>query len=206
MEDSKPKPSTTTSSRSKRPSASRKHKSKHKAQNPQPKTKPKKQKPLKIDISSLLNHHRIIQKSIPHLHSNVHPSTAAQTQARPDVQMVHFQSATYQDWYILTASTPHAISAQLISIPLAKDKKSESDNNNNTKRGARSGNNNHHKDDIPDIVVPDFVQCTPISVWTSTSSQPKTKKSKHPLEDSDDEDDDNGGELFGKDPDRKSVV
>ena len=118
--------------------------------------------------------------------------------------MVHFQSATYQDWYILTASTPHAISAQLISIPLAKDKKSESDNNNNTKRGARSGNNNHHKDDIPDIVVPDFVQCTPISVWTSTSSQPKTKKSKHPLEDSDDEDDDNGGELFGKDPKQSS--
>ena len=46
-----------------------------------------------------------------------------------------------QDWYILVASTQYAISAQLISIPT-------------------------NDDELPDVVVPDFIHCTPISVWT----------------------------------------
>ncbi len=88
---------------------------------------------------------------------------------QPDLQMLNFQTKAtgensnssgdakasasdrdktirrpMQDWYILVASTPYAISAQLIPIPKSKNW------------------------EIPDVVVPDFIQCTPISVWTST--------------------------------------
>ena len=61
--------------------------------------------------------------------------------------MLNFQSVSVsqgdnrkelQDWYILVASTTYAISAQLISVPSTN---------------------------VPDIIVPDFIQCTPISVW-----------------------------------------
>ena len=139
----------------------------------------RKQKPLKIDVSSLLNHLKVMQKSIPHLQQHDQDVNKIQ----PTLQMLNFQSkknttgagasananekstGTYsssgnggsstrksvndekelvQDWYIIVASTPYAISAQLISIP--------------------KGTNG----EVPDIVVPDFIQCTPISVWTST--------------------------------------
>ena len=141
----------------------------------------KRQKPLKIDVSSLLNHHKLIQKSIPHLQNNHHGNII---NSQPDIQMLNFQSRSssanasasasasasggtsastsksgkgdnnnvkhVQDWYILVASTPYAISAQLLSIP-------------------KSSNG-----EIPDIVVPDFIQCTPISVWTSSARNDST--------------------------------
>jgi hypothetical protein len=113
-----------------------------------------KKKPLKIEVTSLLNHLKLIQKSIflpnspQKLHSRHHESIK---HFKPNLQLLNFQSkvrttekkASFQDWYILVASTPYAISAQLISIPT---------------------------EDVPDVVVPDFIQCTPISVWTCSGN------------------------------------
>jgi hypothetical protein len=112
-----------------------------------------KKKPLKIEVTSLLNFFKLIQKSIflPNSPQNPHIRHHESIKnIKPNLQMLNFQSkensnhekgqkGSLQDWYILVASTPYAISAQLISV---------------------------NSDDVPDIVVPDFIQCTPISVWT----------------------------------------
>jgi len=117
-----------------------------------------KKRPLKIEVTSLLNFFKLIQKSIflPNSPQNPHIRHHESIKhIKPNLQMLNFQSkensnhekgqqGSLQDWYILVASTPYAISAQLISV---------------------------NSDDVPDIVVPDFIQCTPISVWTCSGIQ-----------------------------------
>lgn len=68
---------------------------------------------------------------------------------QPNLQMINFtkgslpRTTNSYEWYILVASTPFAISAQLVPVPKSRDT----------------------------IVQPDLIQCTPISIWTCSQNE-----------------------------------
>mmetsp|Transcript_4547 Transcript_4547/g.5234 ORF Transcript_4547/g.5234 Transcript_4547/m.5234 type:complete len:1732 (+) Transcript_4547:341-5536(+) len=151
------------------------------------KTSVKKQKPLQLDCTSLVNHLTRIQNSIHNLPppSRSLSSTSSSTFSnhnKPNLQMVNFTKGTLpkitpssttsanssssfstttssstsktSEWYLLVASTPYTVSAQLVPVPKSRD----------------------------NVVVPDFIQNTPISIWTcdpNTGTGTKKKKKRN---------------------------
>ena len=109
----------------------------------------RKEKPLKLDCTDLLDHLNRIQGSIPwlyqyHLQQQQQQQQQQLNTLKPNLQMMNFskghlsRTSNSHQWYILVASTPYAVSAQLVPVPKSPDT----------------------------IVTPDLIQCTPISVWT----------------------------------------
>lgn len=72
---------------------------------------------------------------------------------QPNLQMMNFtkgslpRTTNSYEWYILVASTPFAISAQLVPVPKTRD----------------------------GVVQPDLIQCTPISIWTCSQNEDSTQ-------------------------------
>ncbi len=157
-----------------------------------PSTSPvKKQKPLQLDCTALMNHLTLIQSSIPFLSqyqkqfknsissNNDTGGSNRQNGFKPNLQMVNFsqtslsktnKATNYYEWYILVASTPFAISAQLVPVP-------------KTREG---------------IVEPDLIQCTPISIWTCAETNEYDFKDIITSFSDDDNDNDGGGDQRNK--------
>ena len=139
----------------------------------------KKQKPLQLDCSALINHLSVVQNSI----SNLPPLYQQQCRSRqkPNLQMLNFnraslpKTASAYEWYLLVASTKFSVSAQLVPVPKSRDS----------------------------VVVPDLIQCTPISIWTCSENnelQYENNANNNGQEQNTIHDDDDKYEILNCDP------
>jgi hypothetical protein len=112
-------------------------------------------RPIKVDASSLFNHHKLIQRSLlPSIENLNNESGKPNSHTKPKLVMHNYQSLVngeLRDIYILVAWSKHVVSCQM--VVLGRDDSIIS--------------NTHGP------VVPDLVHCTPISVWSSSVSMNK---------------------------------
>ncbi len=98
-----------------------------------------------MDCTALFNHLARVQRSIPYQI----PESCQKRVQRPNLQMINFtkgslpRTTNSYEWFILVASTPYAISAQLVPVPKSRE----------------------------GVVTPDLIQCTPISIWTCSQTE-----------------------------------
>jgi hypothetical protein len=123
--------------------------------------------PNRLVVGQTSNHHHRHHHHHNGKEETVGVSTSLPKQQQQQQQPQQKQQVPLQDWYILVASTPYAISAQLISIPTTT---TSSSSNSSSADGDKEGQGGAAATDLPDIIIPDLIHCTPISVWTCTES------------------------------------
>lgn len=116
-------------------------------------------RPIKIDASSLFNHHKLIQRSLlPSIENlNNESSSKPNSYIKPKLVMHNYQSLVngeLRDIYILVAWSKHVVSCQMVVL----------------------GRDDTIMSNTQGPVIPDLVHCTPISVWSSSVSMNKKNR------------------------------